>query len=170
LAASPEASNQRSNDRGRQRRTPADERDGVQQLRAQIRKHERQIAFPDTEEVTGSNPVRPTIFENLRQLASPTAESIAARVMTAVAPRAVRRRQFLEYGELSLRSTVLRLVSQVNGGRRDMFSGLRELSHPYRTALHDRLKALPDACPSKDRFVAVTAQAHGACGNTTGRA
>ena len=122
------------------------------------------VIFPDTEEVTGSNPVRPTIFENLsrcgsqkgsqkqRQLASPTAESIAARVMTAVAPSAVRRRQLFQYDELSLRSTVFAPCFAGKRGRRDMFSGLRELSHPYRTALHDRLKALPDACPSKDRF------------------
>jgi hypothetical protein len=42
---------------GRQR-TRADH---SQQLVAEIRKHERLRKFPDTEEVTGSNPVRPTM-------------------------------------------------------------------------------------------------------------
>jgi hypothetical protein len=35
--------------------------DQIRQLKVKMRKHERQIAFPDTEEVTGSNPVRPTV-------------------------------------------------------------------------------------------------------------
>jgi hypothetical protein len=52
LAASLEASNKLSNDRGRRRQHQRTSVDHVQQLMAKMRKHERQIAFPDTEVVT----------------------------------------------------------------------------------------------------------------------
>ena len=127
------------------------------------------LDFPDTEEVTGSNPVRPTIFEKLSRGGSPKESPTgsqqqrnwrllpprwpSARVMTVVATGAVQRRQLLQYDEPLLTFDSLRtLFPQVNMGRHDMSPGSRGLSRCYRTALHDRLKALPDGCPTKARF------------------
>jgi hypothetical protein len=45
-------SNQLSNDRSRRRRTPADERGPRTADQGKMRKHKRQIAFPDTEAIT----------------------------------------------------------------------------------------------------------------------
>jgi hypothetical protein len=42
--------------------------------------------------------------------------------------------------------------SHVNDGLPDMFPSSRGLSASYRTAIHDPVEALPDACPTKDRF------------------
>ncbi len=39
---------------------------------------EKGLNFPDTEEVTGSNPVRPTIFEHLSRLGEPKGEPDAS--------------------------------------------------------------------------------------------
>jgi hypothetical protein len=73
--------------------------------------------------------------------------------MIAVVTSAVRCRQLLQSDYPLLMPDDLRaMFSQVNNGLRDMFPSSRGHSPSYRTAFHDRVKALPDACPSKDRF------------------
>jgi hypothetical protein len=50
----------------------------MRQLRVKMRKRERKMSFPDTEEVTGSNPVRPTT-QNPRLAALGPAQLSASR-------------------------------------------------------------------------------------------
>src|SRR5580704_12262288 len=107
--------------------------------------------FPATEEVTGSNPVRPTVFENLSlggsqngshrrarsrenwPLRSP--ECPPVRMMIAVVTSVVRCRLLLQCDDpLVMCDGLCALFSQVNNGLRGMLPGSRGLSPSCRTA------------------------------------
>jgi hypothetical protein len=104
------------------------------------------MEFPDTEEVTGSNPVRPTIFENLSLRREPKGEPAAegrgppaagmsfSKGETAVVTSAVRCRQLFQSDDpLLMPDDLQALFSQVNNGLRDVFPS----SHGAQSFLQD---------------------------------
>ena len=124
--------------------------------------------FPDMEEVTGSNRVRPTIFQRMlavgaktgasgepgtEGMISPTADMSFSDAMGGVVASAVGCKRFLQCHVSPVGLTVFTPCSRRSKTACATCSvACTGLSPSDGIAFHHRVKALPDTCPNKDRF------------------